>query len=444
MRIQSLFFAVTLAASALAIGCSSSGSEEEVDVEEGALNEKLADLPFYFGVPKTSLTQITTEQRKGYGFATAWLPTNESTELGLRVLAAEDSAAGRRMLSTDLSKPEVGLLKTGDVLLTFRIENANTIPYVHLTMGISHAGLVNVDARNMASSVDQPLDTKHNSPGKPFTSEHYSTVKAIHIVRPAVLERDPSRREKLSHWQGLANSLVGERSPLAFNSNYLAPATGKYGFDPRQAPTVSTDLGKALARHQPAGLSMFCSEMAYHLLTLSNCTEQEVLATPDGQAAQCAKDGLPFNMSSVFNEAGTGLGEGPLMAAIAGGVNPQTAVQEIFAGGGDSPSISSGHRDANKSLIEAGLIPAPGTNPLGGPVFANYQARLQAKGVAALANPEAFAKIPFNYAPVAFLINAMKEKSYVATVMFLSADKIRKASALAGDEIPATGARPTR
>ena len=68
-------FALALGAVAPALaGCSSGAQGGEEEVDQGALEEtgpQVVNLPFYFGVPQASLTQMKAAER-GHPYSTIW------------------------------------------------------------------------------------------------------------------------------------------------------------------------------------------------------------------------------------------------------------------------------------------------------------------------------------------------------------------------------------
>lgn len=443
-------FALALGAVAPALaGCSSGAQGGEEEVDQGALEEtgpQVVNLPFYFGVPQASLTQMKAAER-GHPYSTIWQGAKGAhNEIGLRIIAVP--AAARSSVMKELAESKV--IQTGDVMLSFRPGLGETIPYAHLQMGTTHAGIVRVQG-TQGHTVDQPLDLEHNDPSNAkgrLVSSHYSKVPALHIVRPRSMNTE--LRANLDAWLDLAEDMIGSPGRPGFNDNYLAPATvhPKFGGNPAN---VAFTIGKGLIAgniRQALGVDMnpekdgeqqiFCSELAYHLLSLANCTVDEVRNATS--APECASKS-PFPMMSFAGQnAAEGLGEGPLLNAIAakGAGDPAALLGSVFKEGNtNSTELSSGHRGANKMLIEKGIVQG---------LQMVYQLRGQNANAVLPAQLEGLRKeIPANYSPTAFLIDTIKDErvrgfDYVATVVFVDGAQAAAVQALKSNPIPRTEA----
>lgn len=446
-NIFSAFLLGTLVAStALVAGCSSEGASDDESndaVVGGPTATAVVDVPFYFGVPKSSMNRMTADMRKKHSFPTAWNPSNNNAEVGLRVIAVENSPAGRGKMAKELAT--AGIIQTGDVILSFRPNLAETIPYAHIQMGTTHAGLANT-ASGTASTQDQPLDGEYNQPA--FGAKHYQELGAFHIIRPRVFDAQfnpnaAKRRAQLEEWQNRVKTLVGTDKRPPFNGDYLTPATVFFGND---AAKLSTAIGKGLLAGNLSQFKFFCSELAYHVITLSNCTAEEIQNA--GDVAQCAKEGAPFAMTGIAGAEGPeGLGEGPLLSILAskgGGTDVATLAAQVFGSPHpESSALSAGHRGANQALVALGAIDG---------LKALYPKRAQTPSeglpstLSDLMNPANAAQhkyVPPNYSPTAFLINSLKDSAhrntdYVATVVFADANQMAVAKTLSKQPIPNT------
>jgi hypothetical protein len=433
-----------------ALACSSSTEDETSDdaLEGNVTANAAVEVPFYFAVTKQALTHMTARERS-HPYPTAWNPSRETGEAGLRIIAVKDTGASARAeIGAKLAAS--GVLKTGDVVLTFRPELADTIPYAHIQMGTTHSGLVRIQ-NNVAHSVDQPLDTEHNSPGKSFQSPHYMGVKALHIVRPRVIEQNPNRRDSLDRWLGRAEALIGRDGRAGFNDNYISPAVAHPSIN-GDAAKLATTIGKGLLNgnlrsvlpdmdpSKPGEQQLFCSELAYHLLTLSNCSEEEVRSA--GDVAECTRGAQPFPlMPMVGDSSPSGLGEGPLLSILAAKgaeLNPADLANIVFTPKNtESPALSSGHRTANTMLTQMGAI---------GGLKMLYGLRAQQPNAPLPAPLQALRqKIPANYSPTAYLIDTLgdatqRQFDYVATVVFLNDAQFQKAKEISRNPIPNTDA----
>lgn len=428
------------------------GQSSQAIVAGGRDSASVTDMPFYFSMPKSSLNSDFTAERQGYPWSTVWSPDRDkkSADLGLRMIVIKETGASARSeMATKLGS--AGVLKDGDIVLSFRTNLADTMAYPHIQMGSTHAGLVFLDSDGgKAHNLDQPLDGDYNKVvnGKfvgSFDSKHYvgapDSTDALHILRPRWSAEDRTRRTtNLRAWiakLGQTHQAIRGAGGLNFNSDYLRPLMVKYG-----APgAVATKFGKIILQKEapPQDFDMYCSEMAYHLLALSNCTLDEV-ASANG-AATCASDGIPFAPMKILSDADTGipgLAEGPLFGLQQSGAAPRdgAGIQSVLGAifpttpGANSGKLSSGHRAVAET-----------TKPLMTGVQGYYAAKFsqdnaQAAAIAKQVNAAAM-DVP-NYSPTAFLVNAMlpvdnqfRRVDYVATVIFGDDNAVAKARALA-------------
>lgn len=444
------------------VGCSSEGIDQYDDRSDDAIvkgstkPDAVIDVPFYFAMPKTSLAPLTMEMRQKYSFATVWNHVREAgiDDLGLRLLVVPEGAggpgsAGRRNVRQQMAKElaRAGVLQDGDVVLSFRPYLADTMAYPHIQMGATHAGLTFTDG-DIAHNVDQPLDGEYNSIAGTgastrfvgsFDSTHYTGsatdegADALHILRPRFMT--PERKQHLREWIGLlggSHQQIRAAGGLNFNSDYLKPLLAKYGTPGK----VATKLGKIIlgVDAPPQDFDMFCSELAYNLLALSNCTTDEIRSA--GDEAQCASD-APFQPMPILGSADyTGLADGPLldlMSAKLGAEQSAPLLESIFADNGGA-KLSSGHRAVAQAVA-----------PLMAGTKQYYQARLagapQAMQIATAVNAQA-GNVK-NYSPTAFLVNAMlpadhglRRFDYMATVVFADAATVAKAKQLSHNPVP--------
>ena len=82
-----------------------------------------------------------------------------------------------------------------------------------------------------------------------------------------------------------------------------------------------TQLGKIILNKGTMDLPMYCSEFAWHMLALSNCTEADILAAgPEG--ASCVKPVFAPMQLAATDAQSTGLAEGPLVRILAAAAPP--------------------------------------------------------------------------------------------------------------------------
>lgn len=398
--------------------------------------DHLVDTPFYFGVPKTAITAALP--RPDYPYPTVWNTAMQSSDVGLRIIAIQQSSGvaahqrARREMAQKLAA--AGVLKDGDIVLTFRPELASTMAYPHIQMGTTHAGLVYTDG-GAAYNIDSPLDTSYVGQ---FDAPHYAGnggndagTDALHIVRPR--ELTDARRTQLRTWVKTLKAALprinGQRAQVKFQSDYLTPAYVSAGMTTRQ--TVTT-LGKIiLEADTDTKLPMYCSEFAWHMLALSGCSADEIRTAPDEGAACVDEVFAPMPLVARTADE-VGLAEGPLLALLAVPAQIRAPlVDDVFATG-DAATLSSGHRAVSEQVA-----------PLMGPLSQLYTARAGGAPVeaTAAAAEQLDATMPNNYSPTTFLIQAMgpeatRSMDYVATVAFVDAAGYAKAQTLSRNPVP--------
>lgn len=431
---------------------------------------RLIDVPFYFSVPKSAVADSVTLNRNGYSYPTLWNSSTELETAGLRIIAINQKLPMAQRLPSPASAPEAiaaakrpialanraakkaarddmskqlaaaGVIQDGDIVLSFRPENAATVPYMHVQMGTTHASLAFVQG-GMAKNVDAPMldneyvgafNTLHFTGGVSEASNSADLgTDALHILRPRALSESPARRKSLNFWA--AKTAVNRANKqVSFNSEYLAPSAPSKA----EARKLATDLGRHILGLTAPPLKIFCSEFAWHMLALSNCSEADIRAAgPDG--AQCAEDGIVFQqMPLIGGEATLGLGEGPL-AGILGAPQEQRAdlITTLFKSM-DAVQMSGGHKAT--AAATAGLM---------GPLSISYNVRAGLPVEVPAAQIEAGIKgvngaVKPNYSPTAFIAQATRTKAvrpmdYVATVVFVDNDAaFAKAQTLAKQPTP--------
>lgn len=436
---------------ALTQGCAAEaeddGSEAEVGVDAVKTSEasdRLIDVPFYFSVPKEAIA--TPLNRPQYPYPTVWNPSSEVENAGLRLIVVHQGGqepAKKRAARIDMAKrlARAGVLEDGDIALSFRPELAGTMAYPHVQMGVTHASLVYTQDGE-AFNIDSPLDgeyvgqfsTLHFTGGINSAGDREYGTDALQIVRPKKM--DATRKASLQTWIRTLKSnlprINGQRMQVKFQKDYLTPIYAALRMTPKQ--TV-TKLGQIILEEDTTTkLPMYCSEFAWHMLALSNCSEQQIRdAGPDG--ADCV-DPLFEPMPLVSTTQGyIGLAEGPLQnILIAPPADRLGLVGKVFATGNAS-GLSSGHRAVAEQVapLMDGLAQYYGAKAQGAPaeVLNGAAAELNA-GVGNVGN----------YSPTAFIANAtlpagVRALDYVATIVFVDdqAD-MNKARRLAQNPVP--------
>ncbi len=294
-------------------------------------DSRVVRFPFYFGVPKEASPAVPCTQ---VPYPYFWNPSVQSSEVGLRLIAVPNGPSraerqnARRTATKALAKS--GMLRDGDIVLTFRPELQDSSSYPHIQMGVTHAGLVytrtDSDGVNVvAMNIDSPLDSLYMGQ---FDSAHYAGDGAadagtdfLHIVRPRNF--GPEKRKQLREWiRLLMNNLRrinGERAQMKFQSDYLKPS---FAVQQKSVRQIATQIGKIILEiDKQTNNNMFCSEFAYYMLALGSCTPDQIRnAGPNG--ADCVQPVFePMNLISTSSSE-VGLAEGPLIAL--------TALNEVF------------------------------------------------------------------------------------------------------------------
>lgn len=396
---------------------------------------RLVDAPFYFSVPKTSVDEPL--ERSKYPYPTLWNPSVEGDAVGLRVIAIKQgtTVASKQQARREMAKKlaSAGVLKDGDIVLTFRPELAGTMAYPHIQMGTTHAGLV-YTKDGAAFNIDSPLDSQYVGQ---FDTSHYAGnggddagTSALHIVRPHITD---ARRTQLREWvmtlKGNLARINGQRTQIKFQSDYLIPSYVSAGKTTRQ--TVTT-LGKIILEEDTTTKQpMYCSEFAWHMLALSACTPEQIrTAGPEG--ASCVDEVFAPMPLVAANDNETGLAEGPLLSLMKlPAENRVPLVSKIFATGNAS-GLSSGHRMVAEQVA-----------PMMGPLSQIFTARASGAPISATAEGAGMlnAQVPNNYSPTAYLVESLGERAsramdYVATVAFVDAAGYQKAVTLSHNPVP--------
>ena len=415
-----------------------SAESEAVDaITTSQAADRLLDMPFYFSVPKSSIT--TPLNRRLYSYPTVWNPSTEVSDAGLRVIVINQGGqepAKKKVARVDMAKQlaRAGVLEDGDIALSFRPNLAGTMAYPHVQMGVTHASLVYTQ-NGEAFNIDSPLDGEYVGQ---FNTLHFAGGVSASGARESVRPKNMTdgRKASLRKWIGTLKSNVarinGERSQVKFQKDYLTPIFAATGLTTKQ--TV-TKLGQIiLEQDRTTKLPMYCSEFAWHMLALSNCDEQQIRAAgPEGAA--CV-DPLFEPMPLVSTTEGEiGLAEGPLQnLLVAPPAERPALIGKVFATGNAS-GLSSGHRAVAEQVapLMDGLAQYYGAKAQGAPaeMLAGAATQLNA-GVGNVGN----------YSPTAFLANAtlpagVRALDYVATVVFVDSQAdMNKARRLAQNPVP--------
>lgn len=411
------------AALALAAICTAPAGAAEFTFDE-KVNDSMAkkiNIPVFFAVPARARAPLppkidTTDKLIDFKH-----PDGRSAagDVGLRLIVAKRSGFNKRIGKS-------GLIKTGDLLLTFRSEWGGAGPYPNIQMGISHTGIAYVKD-GTAYHLDNPLSEEYLGKGlrADFTSEHYRTLKYMHIVRPRDLT--DQQRFNLLGWMTKiqANGKKIYPKQLNFNSDYNAP---KYG--PGKPLEFVKSIGQMALGQSVAGTTdLYCSEFAWALLALRNCD-------PAKSADDFAKSGVPSCISPGFapmeatgdymtkrsRRSHAGLADGPLMVIDSMNLPKgprETLLRSVFKENpGGLAKMSSGHRQVAEQM-------KPKFAPL-----ESYYIGVSGGGVIDRIKARAIARtfrlaVPENYSPTSYLIDSLlpsdnvnRTMDYVGTVVF--------------------------
>src|SRR5690606_33724025 len=156
---------LALLTATLAAGCADDGSPDVASSEGAVANisdapDKIVDVRFYFGVPRSAIH--VPLNRAGYTYPNARNPSTDAAGDGLRAIVVKqrsteprDRPVAHREMARQLGKSNV--MQDGDIVLAFRPELAGTLAYPHVQMGTTHASLVYTE-NGQAYNIDSPLD----------------------------------------------------------------------------------------------------------------------------------------------------------------------------------------------------------------------------------------------------------------------------------------------
>jgi hypothetical protein len=243
--------------------------------------------------------------------------------MGFRTIHLRKSSQGRKQAAIDLAKS--GLVKTGDILLSFRPLWDRTLAYAHMQLGVSHAGLAFVvtDANGpFVMTLESPISYSSplNSP------EHYGDLDAFHVIRPSL---NASQVRNLEKW---ARAVSGKQQQFEFYADYSLPMY-KRGTTGVSTPRDQVQLlANILLGQENRTFASYCSEFVWSMLALRDCD-------PAAFDSACIK--MPFGtangmMAGLIPQltGDSGLAQGPEAsltgAQVAQADRTSTLTQQVF------------------------------------------------------------------------------------------------------------------
>ena len=417
MNLLALF--LTLAAGATLSAPPVVSKDFTFDEKSNAEMARRLNIPVYFAVPASARGALpknidTTDRLIDFKHPDA---KGSPADVGLRVVVAK-----RAGLAGHLGKS--GLVRTGDLLLTFRAEWGGAGAYTNVQMGVSHAGLAWVKD-GVLHNIDNPLNEEYMGAGMrgDLTSEHYRTLQFIHVIRPRNLT--DAQRAHILDWATRLASGAKRVYPkqINFNQDYNAPK-----YKSGKPVEFVKHLGQiALGQNPPGTVDMFCSEFAWSLLALRDCNPGKSgdafkasgipsCVKPIMQPMKATGDYITRRGRSTYS----GLAEGPLLVIDSlklPDAERDKLLHAVFvANKGSLAKLSVGHKKLAEEMqpkfepLEKYYL---GVHGKWGP---SMEARLISAG---------FKKgIPENYSPTSFLINTLlpsnnvnRTMDYIATIV---------------------------
>ncbi len=391
---------------------------------DAKVNERIAkklNIPVFYAVPASARVELpkdikTSDQLIDFKHPDA---AGAAGDVGLRLVVAKRSGLAKRLAQS-------GLVQTGDLLLSFRTEWGGAGAYPNIQLGISHTGVAYVKD-GVVHNIDNPLSEEYLGRGyrADLTSEHYSTLNFIHIIRPRNLT--DQEKANIVAWASRLNALAPKVYPsqLAFNQDYSAPK-----YSPHHSLDFVKHLGQiALGQNPPGTLGLYCSEFAWSLLSLRQCDPDKTADQfKGGGVPRCVKEPMePMEATgNAVPRAGrssrSGLADGPLLTINAMQLpddKRKTLLHSIFI---ENPKglekMSVGHRQLAQEMQPQYAKLESYYTGITGRFWQSWWAKAKGAGF------NNFAGIKDNYSPTSYLIDTLLPKNnrhrtmdYVATIM---------------------------
>lgn len=354
--------------------------------------KQIVQIPAHFMIPKNKWADVGTGSSALTEISNAQIPS-----VGYRVIPFGGSAGDRKASAKKLA--ELGIVKDGDVLLSFRPEWVGTAAYANIQMGISHTGLALI-RNGMVHSVESPLNYSSNLDSDHHYSNAEMPLRAMHIFRPKMNDQE---RTNMRVW--LEKLLANAPAKVSFDKDYNAPeyATGYDG----DVNAMIKNIGN-IANKKGDSVSMYCSEFAYAALGLRKCDPTKLSDSCISPLFQ------PLPLIGVGGQAG--LTDGPDLVLKRAGLNDSDRKaylqKNVLVSTLNVNNMSSGHQAVMKSFL-----------PLVGQLSAYHFQFGEAPQAAMQINAGAAAQMGLqnNYSPTSFVVKSLDDDNqleYVATVLY--------------------------
>ena len=377
------------------------------------------NIPVYFAVPASARGEVPKDIDAAGRLIDFKHPDGKGAQgdVGLRLVVTNRSDLARRLGKS-------GLIKTGDLLLTFRSEWGGAGAYPSVQLGISHTGVAYVKD-GVVHNLDNPLNEEYLGPGMrgELTGAHYGTLKFIHVIRPRGLTE--AQRANLLEWATRLNSGARRIYPkqIAFNQDYNAPKYKRGRSGRLRQASGPVGAGAEPARHRrhvllgvclvaPGAQKLRPAQGCRRVHTLGHPVLREAGDEPHARHGRLHQPARPL----VLHRPRRGAADGDRFPEAARRRARQAAAFGVRGQPGGMSKMSEGHRKVAQSM-------SPKFAPLeeyyvgvNGSFTAGWKARM-------ISN--AFNKaIPENYSPTSFLINTLlpsnnanRTMDYIATIM---------------------------
>ena len=407
-----------LAFAAVGVGLATAPAWSKDFAYDEKTNKQIADklkIPVYFAVPNSARLPLSRDISLPDRLIDFKHPDAKNGDVGLRLIVAKRGGMAQRLGKS-------GLIETGDLLLTFRVEWGGAGPYTNVQMGISHTGVAYVK-NGIVHNIDNPLNAEYLGSNGQLNSEHYRTLQFIHVIRPRNLTE--AQRANLLEWSSRLAGSAGKVYPkqIAFNQDYNAPK-----YKRGKSLEFVKHLGQiGLGQNPPGTVDMFCSEFAWSLLSLKDCEPGKTAdAFKGSRVPSCVKEPMkPMSATGDYitrrgRGSNAGLTEGPLLVVDSLKLPAEEKKKVLHAIFVENPKnmtkLSPGHKTLAESM-------KPKFEPLEQyytGVGGSWGPTIQARMVSIAFNRG----IPENYSPTSFLINTLlpannvnRTMDYVATIM---------------------------